>query len=62
VNWFEQNVNDSNRAKQFYEATLKTTRAGQMESCRMGMFPFGEKNGVGSAHTNERRAQAARSI
>ena len=52
VNWFELYVNDFNRAKKFYEATLKTTLAeNEMEGCRMGMFPFDEKNGVGGAIT-----------
>jgi predicted enzyme related to lactoylglutathione lyase len=52
VNWFELYVTDFNRAKKFYEATLKTTLAShEMESCQMGMFPFDEKNGVGGAIT-----------
>jgi predicted enzyme related to lactoylglutathione lyase len=52
VNWFELYVGDFNRAKRFYESTLKTTLAeSDMESCRMGIFPFDEKNGVGGAIT-----------
>ncbi|MGC3961211.1 MAG: VOC family protein [Verrucomicrobiota bacterium] len=52
VNWFELYVNDFNRAKQFYETTLKTTLAeNEMEGCRMGIFPFDEKNGIGGAIT-----------
>ena len=52
VNWFELYVDDFNRAKKFYEAILKTTLAGsEMEGCRMGIFPFDEKNGIGGAIT-----------
>lgn len=52
VNWFELYVSDFNRAKKFYEATLKTTLAeNEMEGCRMGIFPFDEKNGIGGAIT-----------
>lgn len=52
VNWFELYVSDFNRAKKFYEASLKTTLAEtEMESCRMGVFPFDEKNGIGGAIT-----------
>jgi predicted enzyme related to lactoylglutathione lyase len=52
VNWFELYVADFNRAKRFYESTLKTTLTeSEMESCRMGIFPFDEKNGVGGAIT-----------
>lgn len=52
VNWFELYVNDFNRAKKFYEATLKTTLAeNEMEGCRMGIFPFDEKDGIGGAIT-----------
>jgi predicted enzyme related to lactoylglutathione lyase len=52
VNWFELYVNDFDRAKKFYEATLKTTLAeNEMEGCRMGIFSFDEKNGIGGAIT-----------
>ncbi len=52
VNWFELYVTDFNRAKQFYETTLKTTLPEtEMESCRMGIFPFDEKQGIGGAIT-----------
>ena len=52
VNWFELYVNDFNRAKKFYETTLKTTLAeNEMEGCHMGIFPFDEKNGIGGAIT-----------
>lgn len=52
VNWFELYVTDFKRAKQFYETTLKTVLAeSEMEGCRMGIFPFDEKNGVGGAIT-----------
>jgi predicted enzyme related to lactoylglutathione lyase len=52
VNWFELYVADFDRAKRFYETALNTTLTEtQMESCRMGMFPFDEKNGIGGAIT-----------
>lgn len=52
VNWFELYVNDFERAKKFYEATLQTTLAeSKMEGCRMGIFPFNEKDGIGGAIT-----------
>ncbi len=52
VNWFELYVTDFNRAKRFYEATLKTTLTeAEMEGCRMGMFPCDPKTGVGGAIT-----------
>jgi len=52
VNWFELYVNDFNRAKKFYEATLKTTLAeNEMEGCRMGIFPCDQKNGIDGAIT-----------
>jgi uncharacterized protein len=52
VNWFELYVADFSRAKKFYETTLATTLAeSQMEGCRMGIFPFDEKNGIGGAIT-----------
>lgn len=52
VNWFELYVADFDRAKKFYEATLQTTlAAAEMEGCRMGIFPFDEKNGIGGAIT-----------
>ena len=52
VNWFELYVNDFNRAKKFYEATLKATLVEhEMEGCRMGVFPYDQKNGVGGAIT-----------
>ncbi|HMP83203.1 MAG TPA: VOC family protein [Verrucomicrobiota bacterium] len=52
VNWFELYVSDFERAKKFYEATLQTTLAeSKMEGCRMGIFPFNEKDGIGGAIT-----------
>ena len=52
VNWFELYVTDFNRAKKFYEGTLQATLAeNQMEGCRMGIFPFDDKNGIGGAIT-----------
>lgn len=52
VNWFEIYVSDFGRAKQFYEAALQTTLTEcTMDTCRMGMFPSDEKNGVGGAIT-----------
>jgi predicted enzyme related to lactoylglutathione lyase len=52
VNWFELYVNDFNRAKKFYEGTLKTTLAeSEMEGGRMGIFPFDQQNGIGGAIT-----------
>jgi predicted enzyme related to lactoylglutathione lyase len=52
LNWFELYVDDLNRAKKFYETTLKTTlQESQMEGCHMAMFPCDPKNGVGGAIT-----------
>jgi uncharacterized protein len=52
VNWFELFVEDFNRAKTFYESTLQVTLpVHEMEGCRMGIFPFNEKQGVGGAIT-----------
>lgn len=52
VNWFELYVSDFNRAKKFYETTLQTTLPEQkMDGCRMGIFPFSDKQGVGGAIT-----------
>ncbi|MCI0534585.1 MAG: VOC family protein [Verrucomicrobiales bacterium] len=47
VNWFELQVSDFDRAKRFYEASLQTSlEETQMESCRMGVFPWDCANGV----------------
>jgi predicted enzyme related to lactoylglutathione lyase len=52
VNWFELYVDDFNRAKKFYETTLKTTlQESQMEGCQMGVFPCDHINGVGGSIT-----------
>jgi hypothetical protein len=52
VNWFELYVADFDRAKRFYETALQTRLEGaEMESCRMGIFPFDNANGVGGAIT-----------
>ena len=55
VNWFELYVTDFNRAKKFYETTLKTSlQESQMEGCQMGIFPCDQKNGIGGAITKMR--------
>lgn len=52
LNWFELYVTDFDRAKRFYETALDTSlMETAMEGCRMGLFPFAEKEGVGGAIT-----------
>lgn len=54
LNWFEIYVTDFDRAKQFYEAILKTPLVDvPCESGgRMGIFPYDEKAGVGGSITH----------
>lgn len=50
LNWFELYVADFERAKRFYETALRASlQVHEMGNCRMGMFPFDMKNGVGGA-------------
>ena len=52
VNWFELYVTDFDRAKRFYETVLEASlQEFQMETCRMGMFPYDGANGVGGSIT-----------
>jgi predicted enzyme related to lactoylglutathione lyase len=52
VNWFELYVTDFDRAKRFYETVLQSSlQECEMESCRMGMFPYDNMKGVGGAIT-----------
>jgi uncharacterized protein len=52
VNWFELYVSDFDRAKRFYETTLRgSLQEAGMEGCRMGIFPYDNMAGIGGAIT-----------
>lgn len=52
VNWFELYVTDFDRAKRFYETVLQASlQEFHTEQCRMGMFPYDNRNGVGGSIT-----------
>lgn len=52
LNWFELFVADFERAKRFYETVLQTPlQEMEMENCRMGMFPYDNRNGIGGSIT-----------
>ncbi len=52
LNWFELFVGDFDRAKKFYETILQLKLVeGEMEGCKMAMFPADENDGVGGAIT-----------
>ncbi|MEW6307386.1 MAG: hypothetical protein AB1705_28370, partial [Verrucomicrobiota bacterium] len=52
VNWFELYVADFDRAKKFYETVLQSPlQEFNSGTCRMGMFAYDNKHGVGGAIT-----------